>query len=94
MAKKKNPNNNQQPSTRCVCHVTSYLPLCLLKDRAQQDLRSAVGVKVRPAGGGERGQPRADRAGAQTGGTTPHPDRYAPLEAVQRAEESGSRTLD
>lgn len=51
-------------------------------------------VKVRPTGGGERGQRRADRAGAEAGGQTPGPVRHAPLEELQRAQEPGPRTPD
>lgn len=58
MAKKAQNDNDQRPSLLCVAPglvsdqpISLYLP----KDRAQQDLRPAVGVKVRPVGGGKRG---------------------------------------
>jgi len=66
----------------------------LLTGGAQPALRPSVEVNVRPSGRGERGQRRLHRAGSEAGGEIPRPDRHAPLEGLQRAQEPGPRTPD
>lgn len=65
-----------------------YLFFSFREDWSYENLRAAVEVQVWANGDCERGQCRPDRAGPETGGSTPNSHGHAPLEDLPGAPQA------